>query len=239
MHDVPIYERRERPASLFVRSLLRFADIEDRAREVLSAWLTKSDRLLEVRALYFLGVYGQGFVTGKLLALTQAAEAFHRRFYPGAYMDPAAFKENVVRPLTQAIPKGLDDSHEAAIKSRLRFANEYSQSRRFAELVDEHADALQVLVDEPASLTRQIVDARNAFTHFPYPSPEHGRDPEDVLRFNWFLQLLLECCFLETVGFTREEIATVAHRSQTYRQLAALFFKRKATAKGGADDVGT
>ena len=79
VHDVPIYQRRERRPSLFVRSLLRFSDIEGREREVLKTWFAASDRLLEVRALYLLGVYGEGFITGKLLALTQAVEAFHRR----------------------------------------------------------------------------------------------------------------------------------------------------------------
>jgi hypothetical protein len=234
VHDVPIYKRRERRASLFVRSLLHFADIDGRAREILRAWFAESDRLLEIRALYLLGVYGEGFVTGKLLALTQGAEAFHRRFCPGDYMEPEAFEEQVRGPMTAAIPKGLDDPHKDAIRSRIKFANEYSQSRRFAELVDEHADALQVLVENPGGFVRPIIDVRNAFTHFPYPSPEHGRDPEEVLRFNWFLQLLLECCFLKTMGFSPAEITTVAHRSQTYQQLAALYFKRNPRTPGEA-----
>ena len=110
--------------------LFRFSDIEGRASEVLGAWLSQSEQLHDARALYFSGVYGRGFIEGKLLALTQAAEAFHRRFYPGLYMDEEAFETNVFQPLKKAMPSSIDEALRAAIISRLSFANEYSQRRR-------------------------------------------------------------------------------------------------------------
>jgi hypothetical protein len=101
--------------------LFRFGDIEGRAVEVFGAWLSQSDALHDARALYFSGVYGGGFIEGQLLALTQAAEAFHRRFYPGLYMDEAAFKAEVLKPLTAAIPTSVDEPLREAVTSRLRF----------------------------------------------------------------------------------------------------------------------
>ena len=94
--------------------LFRFSDIEGRASEVLGAWLSQSEQLHDARALYFSGVYGRGFIEGKLLALTQAAEAFHRRFYPGLYMDEEAFETNVFQPLKKAMPSSIDEALRAA-----------------------------------------------------------------------------------------------------------------------------
>lgn len=46
-----------------------------------------------------------------------------------------------------------------------------------------------------------------------------ARDPEQVLRYNFVLRLLLEARFLEVVGFTSEGIAAFARRAEVYRQL--------------------
>ena len=37
--------------------------------------------------------------------LTQAAEAFHRQFRPGLYMDPEVFQSKVWEPMRKAIPR--------------------------------------------------------------------------------------------------------------------------------------
>lgn len=232
-HAVPIYRSRERPSSALPDVLFRFSDIENRASEVLGAWLSQSEKLHDARALYFSGVYGGGFIEGKLLALTQAAEAFHRRFYPGLYMDEATFETEVFKPLKAAIPASIDSALRAAITSRLSFANEYSQRRRMQTLFAEHGEALRLLVQEPEAYVSAIVDHRNDFTHFPPPAPEARHpggppDPERVLLYNWILRLLLESCFLKAMGFSADKIRTFVSRSETYRQMSVRF--RNGTA---------
>ena len=80
-------------------------------------------------------MYGKGFVEGKLLALTQAVEAFHRRFYPGLYIDKERFDKEVLKPLTDAIPSTAGAELRDSIASRLKFANEHSQRKRAADAV--------------------------------------------------------------------------------------------------------
>jgi hypothetical protein len=82
---------------------------------------------------------------------------------------------------------------------------------------------------DPVASLRPILAHRNAFTHFPDPPPKRTRDPEQVLRYNFVLRLLLEACFLKVVGFTTEEIAGFARRSEMYRQLKVQFFRNAAT----------
>lgn len=232
-HAVPIYKDRGRRSSASPCMLLRFRDIEQRAAEVLHAWLSQAERLHQVRALYLAGVYGGGFIEGKLLALTQAAEAFHRRFCSGLYMDEAMFEKEVLAPLKATIPPSVPSDLRESIAARLRFANEYSQRRRLRALFAEHEAVLRVFVDEPAKYVSPIIDHRNEFTHFPPPpsdTPGGGssRDPELVLLYNWILRLLLESCLLKVVGFSVEEIRSLVERSETYRQMSARLGARGA-----------
>jgi len=211
--------------------LFRFSDIKHRAPEVLGAWLSQSENLHHATVLYLAGVYGGGFIETRLLALTQAAEAFHRRFYPGLYMDEVRFKTEVFEPLKAAMPTSIDDPLRAALTSRLSFANEYSLRRRMQALFREHRDALRVLVDEPESYISPIIEHRNEFTHFPRRGSEGGSgtppDPEQVLLYNWILRVLLESCFLRAMGFSTDEIQSFAASSNTYRQMSARFRDRR------------
>lgn len=232
-HAVPIYKSRKRRSSAASpHPLFRYNDIKDRAPAVLGAWLSQAEDLHTPRTLYTAGVYGGGFIETKLLALTQSAEAFHRRFYPGLYMDEARFKTEVLEPLTAAIPGSVDDALRAALSSRLRFGNEYSLRRRMQALFREHREALQVLVDEPESFISPIIEHRNQFTHFPRVRSEAGsrlpREPERVLLYNWILRLLLESCFLKAMGFSADEIRTLVAGSDTYRQMSTRFRGRRA-----------
>jgi hypothetical protein len=168
-------------------------------------------------------VYGQGFLETKLLALTQAAEAFHRRFYPGLYMDTQDFALSVFEPLKASIPALVSDAHRASITSRLQFANEFSQRRRMDALFREHVETLRILVASPETWVDPIVAHRNAFTHFAL-STHVAQDPERVLRYNFILRLLLEACFFKVVGLTTDEIAALVRRSESYRKVRVRFF---------------
>jgi len=231
-HAVPFYKVREERSSPLGHMLFRFPDIETRAAAVFGEWLGRLDQLEDARALYVSGVYGRGFIEHKLLALTQAAEAFHRRFFPDRYMDDEAFRTQVYEPVTATIPASATPSLRTAICARLKFANEYSLRRRLKTLFAAHGDVLRLLVDDPEEYISPIVDTRNEFTHFPVPASEvpgttARPDPERVLRYNFILRLLLESCFLKAMGFSTDEIGRFVSGSETYRQLSARFRDQK------------
>ena len=188
-HAVPIYADRERQSFW----LFRLADIEGDGSQPLAAWLLETDRLRYVRALYFAGVYGGGFVEQRLLFLTQAAEAFHRLYYQGLYLqDQSEFEAGVLKPLTEAIPASVDTRVRQAITAKLKFANEYSLRQRLRELVRSHVQILEVLVEQPEQWVSSIVDLRNAFTHFPVDERKcRAESAERAELYNWILRLLL------------------------------------------------
>jgi hypothetical protein len=224
-HAVPVVKpsgaaRNPLPSSL----LFKFQDIQDEA--VFGSWLAQAEALRPVRALYFLAIYGQTFIEGRFLALVQAVEAFHRRCRSGVYMDPAAFAMAVEAPLVRAIPADLDDSLRDALATRIKFGNEYSLRKRLRLLFEEHRTALDKVVPQATCFIDPMVARRNAFTHFPPAATGARIDAEEWLRYNFLLRVLLDFCFLKTMGFSDEKVTRLAEQCDDYRQWAERLFGR-------------
>ena len=85
------------PSEEWPEGLFTSADVKDRLRDVFTGWVESAERLSAVRSLYLSAAYGKSFLELKLLALAQAAEAYHRRSYEGqdCYMDAAAYADTV------------------------------------------------------------------------------------------------------------------------------------------------
>lgn len=221
---VPIYRNARRKSTGHM--LIQRSDFGGREAEAIGNWLGESQRLHDTVVLYLSGVYGSGFLETKLLALTQSVEAFHRQFRAGVYMDQQVFDTDIFLPLNEAIPKAVSSAHRDAIKSRLKFANEYSQRRRFQELFEEYEEVLALLVENPKSVVSPIVDHRNKFTHFPVLESARmirNHDPMKVIRYNWVLRLLLEACLMSRMGFSVAETKGIVQRSSAYRQMGERF----------------
>lgn len=226
-YTVPHLKNRGEEGHRGIDMLFRFSDIKERPETAFAAWFDKMDSLKDARTLYKVGLYGGGYIEHRLLALTQAAEAYHRRFFSGLYMDDERFKADVLVPLSAAIPSNIEASHRDAIKARLRFANEVSLRRRLQELFKAHSAALTILAPDAEKQVSSIVDMRNQFTHFPVPDSHRedknhaGRDKS--LFYFYLLRLLLEACFLTEMGFEQEKIVAFVQRSDEYSQMARRF----------------
>jgi hypothetical protein len=225
-HAVPIFtdpSSRSWPEMLFSAN-----DIRDRIQEVFSTWLQNARALNVVRSLYLSAVYGKAFLELKLIYLTQAAEAYHRRCYDGLYMDEVEFAARVSQPLTEGIPPGLDSSLRQSLQNRLKYGNEYSFRKRLGVLLAEHEAALSSIVPEPRGWTGIITDHRNAFTHNPVVDDQpHSIDHEEIIRCNYVLQTLLEMCFLKSAGVTAEQTKTLAARCARYQGIRQRFFQSR------------
>lgn len=225
-HAVPIYGDRDKsynPADTLVPS----AALAERLPDIFSRFITQAETLHEVRALYLSGGYGGGFIENRLIALTQAAEAFHRRFCAGEYMSGEAFAASVLPLLEAALPASLDPDHRASLRARFLYGHEFSQRKRIGELFKVHDGTLRVLARNPQAFVGRMIDHRNAVTHFPVPietTPPAPNDVDKVLRYNFLLKLLIEACLLQAAGLPPDEIATLAQASQRHAQLAARFF---------------
>lgn len=223
-HAIPIRKPGGRNRSpLGAELLFRFDDIKDRPGEAFCGWLTNAEGLTPVRALFFLALYGENFIEGRFLALVQAAESFHRRFRGGAYLPAAEYEQKVIRPLLASLPSNIDSSLRQSLQNRIKYGSEYSLRKRLTLLFREHREALEAVVPNPLALIDPIVTLRNSLTHLP-PGGEGTEDSEGWLRYNFVLRMLLECCFLKTMGFSDHEIRDLARRCPTYRGWSSRLF---------------
>ena len=171
--------------------------------------------------------YGKSFLELKLLALAQAAEAYHRRVYEGQdrYMAPAEYEKDVLPQLQAAIPATLQQSHRQALSNHVKFGNEFSFRRRLTAFFEEHEVALAVVVPSPGDWIARIVDYRNSLTHHPVASNPPGVDRPALVRCNYVLRILLELCFLKSMSIGSSEILALASRSSRYGQIRERFFR--------------
>lgn len=233
-HSEPIFQGR-RASRRFHQMLFCFSDIADDPAPYFTRWLQEADRLKMIRSLYFSAVYGQDFVQGRFLALTQALEAFHRRYRGGKYMPEAEFASIVAPPLYAAIPKGLDSSHVQSLKNRIKYGYEHSLRKRLADLFTEHSLALEVVMPDAHRLLPRIVAQRNTFTHFPEALDASESEGEEFVGFNGILQLLLELCFLKLIGFNDEGLKELVQRAPGRVRLIRRFLQPKGGQSAEAD----
>ncbi len=117
------------------------------------------------------------------------------------------YKQKVMVPLIACIPSDVDSSHRQSLKNRIKYGAEYSLSKWLTLLFREHRETLEELIPNALELIRPIVERRNSLTHFPPPrADDPDDDKEDLLRYNFVLRVLLECCFLKLMGFSDTEI---------------------------------
>lgn len=226
-HAVPVFKHHARVRDLHFSDLLfTFTDIKDKADTTFGSWLKNAELLRSIRALYFSAIYSPNFLEGRFLALAQGVEGFHRRCRGGTWMDAAEFETQVVARLVAAIPAGLDPSHRSAIESGLKHGYEYSLRKRLKLLFGEHKTAMDKVVPDAGRFIEPIVTRRNELTHFPPDTKIKPFDAEEWLRYNFVLRLLLEFCFLKTMGFTDDEVARLVERRDEYRRWAERLFRQ-------------
>ncbi len=230
LHAVPIYTAAEGRSHLHRDDLLfEFADVRDRLQESFGSWLASEKSLRPVRALYFSGVYGEGYLEGKLLAMAQAVEGFHRRFYPGLYIEQSDYDTLIAPPLRAAIPNTVGTFHRDSLEKRIQYGNEYSLRKRLTMIVKEHREALSQLVSNPLSFVGRIADLRNTLSHQP---PSDGDAPDDyadeLLRCNLMLRRILELSFLKVMGFSNADITRLVGRCREYGRWSERFLRPPA-----------
>jgi hypothetical protein len=157
-------ERSLHPAEM----LVPYEVIEDRFPGLVRRWFERQQLLGSAVALLFGTLYAPDLPNEfRFLALTQALETLHRRIAGGFYVDENAYAP-IEKALVAAIPADVVSDHRQALKSRIKYGNEFSQNRRLSDLfklLDPEARA--AIATDPPAFVRQVVLQRNYLTHYP------------------------------------------------------------------------
>ena len=187
----------------------------DRLPGVVQAWFAKRELLTSTLGLLFGTLYRSDFPSDfQFLALTQALETFHRRTRGGEYLLPDEY-EPVRSALVAAIPHGIPPDLRSALKSRIEYGNEFSQRRRFKELLDSLGTDRDV-VTKDADFIGSVVEQRNYLTHLP-AGTEPTMTPGEMFYASMRLRTLLIVLLLLEVGIDGAEAAEGLRRTRWHR----------------------
>jgi hypothetical protein len=152
--------------------LLPYGEIGDRFADALCRWVREWKHIGTAATLLYGTLLVELPPEFELLALTQALETFHRHAYDGTYLSAEDY-EKVHAALAGAIPTGTPNDLKQALTKRIEYGNEYSQRKRFHELLSSLDDTARELLRIDRTLLNRVVDERNHLTHRPPESDDY------------------------------------------------------------------
>ena len=168
-------------------------------------WLKGADNLDTVYRLFLGTVYNpRSYLEQHFLNLVQALEVYHRKvlFVPDL---PKEEHERRVEEILDATP----EQHKSWLERKLKVVSEPSLNQRLQEIFKRHLGIVESEVGKKkkvrAEFIEKVVATRNYRTHFDDSKKDKAARGEELYRVMQKLNLLLEACLMEEIGFSQEE----------------------------------
>ncbi|MBI4716227.1 MAG: hypothetical protein HY763_00320 [Planctomycetes bacterium] len=193
-------------------------DVRQRDTDLLASWLAAwtSKDLAFAWELFCVGwKHDPPFIDLRLLALVQAAEAYHRRSFSNEAMAAEAYSEHK-RAVKEACPR----EHIDWLKQHLR-GNQKSLNQRLRDLVGRAGPVIQPVTGSPDIFAKRVVEHRNRLIHGDAGGPTCS-DPVATLQLVDQLLWLLRCQFLLDTGLSVSELSPLLRRNRAYTSLVSV-----------------
>jgi hypothetical protein len=197
MDDV---ERPERFEMLFSRR-----NLPGGFEVAVARWLERAGNLDPVYRLFLGAVYNPRlYLEQRFLSLVQAMEVYHRRavYEPDL---PEVEHEKRVEKILDSAPA----EHKGWLRQKLRVVSEPSLDQRLHEILKRHRGITNFVVgskgEARAEFVEKVVVTRNYRTHFDENKKGKAARGQELYQITRKLNLLLEACLMEEIGFGPEE----------------------------------
>ena len=200
--------------------LVEFDGIKDSFEAVLQTWFKGYEDVRPAIELYsaLIGEH-RGLLSNQCLMLSAALEVYHRRKHKGTYLDPKQY-EKVKAALNSAIPSWVDKSLKDALKSRIKYGNEYALRKSMGLLLERHLALVKVTeINDVEKFVKRWVDTRNFLTHFDPELKDTMLAGPDLLLAVDIMHVLLEQCLLGECGLKDTVLRTALRTSVSIRGL--------------------
>jgi ApeA N-terminal domain 1 len=191
---------------------------------VVSNWFEKVESVL-IPSQLALGIVSTKnlWLHIEFLSLIQALEGFHRGSYLGTYMDDSAYSK-VNSVLCGAIPTSVATDHREALKSRIKYGNQISLSKRLNELRDILGESLaKIVLATSGKIPRSWIDTRNYHTHWDEELRPRAIDGQDMYNANVRMEHFLRVLYLLLMGIDRDTVINcLGNGSDVSQQLIQL-----------------
>ncbi len=197
------------PSIMESNILMRMGAMQLQFPSVLNAWFLNRQRLEPVYELFFGSLYaGKIHVAFQFHAMTRALEGLHRVILGGQYhpdLEYDWYKEELKQCVTR-LPADNDWKNKF-INGELRYSNQYSQRKRFKDLLNGLDSTLRsFLVHDTEAFVSRIVDTRNYLTHLDQRSRANSLQGGDLVWGFYKLQILVGVFLLRSAGFSDGDI---------------------------------
>lgn len=207
------------PKTLYPHDMLfTFKDISDRFKIFLKNWFEKADTLSPVYDLYFGTLYNPWmYLQHQFSSLIQAIEAYHRRKFEGKYLSNDDY-ESIYEKFKKFINElAIEPSFKEALKSKLKYGNEYSLRKRLKDLFEKYKEIIDGFIENKDIFINRVVDTRNYLTHYDKNLREKAVDGKQLYYVIQQLKIVIVICLLSELGFNLKEIKNLLARNRRYK----------------------
>lgn len=162
----------------------------------------------------------------EFLSLAQALEGFHRGLFDGTYMTPADYEE-VSKALRDAIPQTVAPDHKDALRTRVRYGNEFSLRKRLNELAEMLSPAIRTLIFGPdGRVPQRWIDTRNYYSHWDQELRANILDGQNMIYAIPRIRHFLRALYLQLAGIPeqalQQALSNTSGESQYLAQINAI-----------------
>lgn len=200
--------------------LFPFVSIKRKIKNCFKNWFQKKDLLKTTNQLLFGMLIQKNLpIEFKYMALIQAFEAYHRTYSKGKYL-PNTKYEQIKKTITDAFPSSISSAHRDALKSRIKYGNEYSLRKRFDNAIKSMPKSLsnKILANDPKYISK-IIDTRNYLTHRDESNKTYVMDAHEINDSIERLKILILSLILEEIGIDYCEFENAISRNWKTRRV--------------------
>jgi hypothetical protein len=193
----------------FSKILLTFADFSTNLENTVFKWNFVSTNFSIVVSLYNL-LYSKDrlFIENKFLSIIQAIEAYHTKKYGINEIPNEEFLQKV-----QKITNSIDDQNlKIWTEGKLKYSNQIALNQRLNDLFKPYLSPFNGNIKNIKSFIHKVVKVRNDISHG-NEKRSYFKDSKSFYYVIQILKILLECHFLNELGFTEDFIKMKASKS--------------------------
>ena len=196
-HYISAKKRKLHPPDI----LIPYPSIKKKFEQYLNEWYKNVDEIKTTCQLLFGVLVQKGIpIDFQFLALIQAFESYHRSKKDDKYLLDVPYRP-IQDEIIKAIPNNVTSDHRDALKSRIKYGNEYSLRKRFNLILNSIHDSFrQKIIINDLNFFNKIISTRNYLTHRDESDKTNVMNSTELLRASDSLKVLLMVLMLNELG---------------------------------------
>lgn len=217
-----IYQQRgkhDHPDLHAAQMVLPYSLVKEDFPQIVADWFARSEQAVLATNVFFGSqLLESPALNVKFLAITQAAESYHRSLGTGVYMEKGEYHAAIAEFLSQ-IPEAIQGDHRQSLKNRLNWGYEYSLLKRLTDLLKRIPENARLrIASNPSKFVQKVKDTRNYFTHLDHESRKKALKGKDALVASERLRILVVANMLHDLGIKAETLLSVLERSREFQR---------------------